>query len=313
MLPADAHLWAGWSARADVGRPQAGLLGDFSCQSAALWAKLREGRVKMACPSKWGRGDALSSLAPAQEYRSRGCRRARTLFWRSQWLPSWQLAPRKKKPLFMWMSRFRLSLPTPASTSNRNGRAHSNRMPPAPPESAHFGVMAPLGAMTRGSVRRKDQSRIRDKVVKVARLGYVFRDILSPSRRIVSISQSRRLSPFHLLLWWRRARQSLHPSCQSQYMTSTVASSPIAALRPSRSAPTTPSVCRSVTRNALPERCQIPMPFHRPPCRSALRLTKAAIRREHSDRTRSPDPQDVQSRRPACFGLRGLSPNEARG
>ena len=107
-------------AGADVAMPQAAAFAEFSCQFRALWAIVHVGRTQAAFTSHKG---AAQSTLPAIKW-SRGCRALRLQYWHFAWLPSWQLAPRKKKKSFTWTSRpLRPSLSTPANTSKTKGRA----------------------------------------------------------------------------------------------------------------------------------------------------------------------------------------------
>ena len=105
---------------ADVAMPQPGALGIFSCQFGALSAIVHAGPSNLAYVSQWGpaQGTAL------QENRSRGCRAPKSPFWHFAWLPSWQHAPRKKKSSTLTNRRSPSSRPTPADTSNPDGRAY---------------------------------------------------------------------------------------------------------------------------------------------------------------------------------------------
>lgn len=105
---------------ADVAMPQPGALGIFSCQFGALSAIVHAGPSNLAYVSQWGpaQGTAL------QENRSRGCRAPKSPFWHFAWLPSWQHAPRKKKSSTLTNRRSPSSRPTPANTSNPDGRAY---------------------------------------------------------------------------------------------------------------------------------------------------------------------------------------------
>lgn len=102
----------------DAAGPQPMANSDFACQSGGLWAIVHSGRTQAVCTS--GRGPACCTAL--QENRSRGCRAPRS-FCRCAWLPSWQLALASRKKSFTWISRFRSSRPTPASTSKTIGRA----------------------------------------------------------------------------------------------------------------------------------------------------------------------------------------------
>jgi hypothetical protein len=105
---------------ADVAMPQPGALGIFSCQFGALSAIVHAGPSDLAYVSQWGpaQGTAL------QENRSRGCRASKSPFWHFAWLPSWLHAPRKKKSSTLTSRRSPSSRPTPANTSNPEGRAY---------------------------------------------------------------------------------------------------------------------------------------------------------------------------------------------
>ena len=106
--------------RADVAMPQAAAFTRFACQFRALSANVKIGRTQAAFTSQKG---AAQSTLPENKW-SRGCRAPRSPFLHFAWLPSWQLAPRKKKKSFTWTSRpLRPSLSTPANTSKTKGRA----------------------------------------------------------------------------------------------------------------------------------------------------------------------------------------------
>lgn len=107
------------AAGADVAMSQGVAFSEFSCQFRALWAIVHSGRSQAAFTSHKA---AAQSTLPANKW-SRGCRALKSPFWHFAWLPSWQLAPRKKKKSFMLTSRFRSSPSTPANTSKLRGRA----------------------------------------------------------------------------------------------------------------------------------------------------------------------------------------------
>ncbi len=115
-------------AGADVAMPHGAAFREVSFQFRALWAIVHPGRSQAAFTSHKA---AAQSTLPANKW-SRGCRALKSPFWHCAWLPSWQLAPRKKKS-FTLTSRFRSSPSTPANTNKLWARAlwaHSAR--PAP-------------------------------------------------------------------------------------------------------------------------------------------------------------------------------------
>ncbi len=104
----------------DVAMPQPKAFAHFSCQFRSLWAIVHAGRTQAAFTSHKG---AAQSTLPANKW-SRGCRALKSPFWHCAWLPSWPLAPSRKKKSFTSTSRpFRPSLSTPANTSKFKGRA----------------------------------------------------------------------------------------------------------------------------------------------------------------------------------------------
>ena len=127
VLPSAAGLWS------DVAESQATLLANSPCQRLRQCAKVTQGRTQAAFASHEGCAIGHSG-APFQEYRSRGCRRARKLSWRCAWLPLWQPAPAPSSlKSFMWTNRFRSSQHTPANTNKSVGRAAgSDPKQPAP-------------------------------------------------------------------------------------------------------------------------------------------------------------------------------------
>lgn len=106
---------------ADVGLPQDATDGRLHCQFASYSAMIRADRTQAV----YFLQRRLSGIkAPAfQEYWSRGCRRALVSFSVFACWPLWLLAPRKKKKLLLWKSRYQPSLPTLASTSDLVRRA----------------------------------------------------------------------------------------------------------------------------------------------------------------------------------------------
>lgn len=119
MHPQDVVLGLGVVQAADVAAQQVQPLDKFACQSMPLWAIVDAGRSQAALTSRKG----AAQSTPHQEKWSRGCRALKLQFWRFAWLPSWQLAP-KRKSRFTWTTA-RLSppnRPTPANTSNTIGR-----------------------------------------------------------------------------------------------------------------------------------------------------------------------------------------------
>jgi hypothetical protein len=131
MLLSQAISPAGQMFDPDVGTPQVGNLVRRLCLSVIRSDMVGSGRRLAAFNSGRGRVHA------PQERWSRGCRRADVSFWFSQWLLPLPLAPKKKKS---WLSRSRLSRPTPANTSNLPARARQPRHSgPAP----HFSDKRP--------------------------------------------------------------------------------------------------------------------------------------------------------------------------
>lgn len=114
------HLVAtgGFMALADAGLPQAAALSDSSCQFGHLSAIVHAGRTQAVCTSR--RGSACCTAL--QEHRSRECRAPRS-FCRCAWLPSWQLAPLRRKKSSTLTHRLLSNRPTPANTSKTKGRA----------------------------------------------------------------------------------------------------------------------------------------------------------------------------------------------
>lgn len=114
------HLVAtgGFMPLADAGLPQAAALSDSSCQFGHLSAIVHAGRTQAVCTSR--RGSACCTTL--QEHRSRECRAPRS-FCRCAWLPSWQLAPLRRKKSSTLTHRLLSNRPTPANTSKTKGRA----------------------------------------------------------------------------------------------------------------------------------------------------------------------------------------------
>jgi hypothetical protein len=111
---------------------QASALHLAACQYAGAWAMLHAGRTQAALTSHKGRGGNGCALFLIEEPRSRGCRRAPRSFlhWALWRLP--QHARPSRKKLYTWTNRqLRLNQPTPASTSNENGRATGAQPRPA--------------------------------------------------------------------------------------------------------------------------------------------------------------------------------------
>jgi hypothetical protein len=124
MQPLDMVKNTGLTLLADVGTSQADNLAQSLCSSIPVSDMVAIGRTQEACPSQWGRRHESSWLATLQEYRSRGCRRARRSFWPCAWLVLLPPAQRRsKKKWFTLTSRFRPSPFTPANTSNLPGQA----------------------------------------------------------------------------------------------------------------------------------------------------------------------------------------------
>ena len=118
----------GRSRAVDVAMPQQQALGKFPCYSRHLWAIVHVDQSQAVYPSE--RGSAQCTAL--EKNRSRGCRALRSPFLHCAWLRSSQLAPRKSKKLFMSMNQpSRQSQPTPASTSNHQGRVQGPQARPA--------------------------------------------------------------------------------------------------------------------------------------------------------------------------------------
>lgn len=107
----------------DVAESQPTILANSPCQTRRQSATVSSGRTQAAFASDEGYAIG-TSVAPFQEYRSRGCRRARKLSWPCAWLPSWQhVAVPSSLKSFTWTNRFRSSQATPANTNKSVGRA----------------------------------------------------------------------------------------------------------------------------------------------------------------------------------------------
>ena len=107
----------------DVAATQPVILANCAYPQSSIWDIVSKGRTQAAEASHRGLNLWAVPRAALQEYRSRGCLRARKLCWPSAWSLSSQPAPRKKPKSSMLTNRFRPSRPTPASTSNLFGRA----------------------------------------------------------------------------------------------------------------------------------------------------------------------------------------------
>ena len=105
---------------------------DSFCRSAAVWRRVHchftqfagrvmQGRTQAAFLLKRGARDDISPTL--QEYRSRGCLRAHVSFLVFACWPLWLLAQRKKSLSLSLKNQFRLSLPSPVSTSKTIWRA----------------------------------------------------------------------------------------------------------------------------------------------------------------------------------------------
>lgn len=141
---------SGNSGLSDVGTSQADNLGKRACLSTMVSAKVMAGRTQAALTSQWGRADEGSSDLTLQEYRSRGCRRARNSYWRCRWLLLWPLAPKKlKKKSYTLTSRFRPSLSTPANTSDLTGQGGKPRLNRPAPDNNRSVWRCPLGQTAR--------------------------------------------------------------------------------------------------------------------------------------------------------------------
>ena len=129
---------------ADVAAPQADNLVRLEWDLRATCAKVPSGRTQAAYTSERGQGDGVSSCLTPQENRSRGCRRAHVSFWFWLRLQLWLLAPRRKSRC---PSRSPRKSWTPASTSNRLGRANGGACPR--PALILSGVRFDLGRLIR--------------------------------------------------------------------------------------------------------------------------------------------------------------------
>ena len=113
------------SALADVALPQTYPFGEISYHFGHLSAKLYLGRTQAAFASQRGLDQRAVPLAALQEYRRRGCLRAKSYLHCASWLSPQHVRPRPKKSSTS-TSLFRLSQPTPANTSKTFGRAADN-------------------------------------------------------------------------------------------------------------------------------------------------------------------------------------------
>ena len=93
------------------------------CKGRTQAAFASDERCAIGCPD-----------ATFQEYRRRGCRRARKLSWRCVLWPLLLPAHPSSLKSFMWTNRFRLSQSTPANTNNPVGRA-AGKSPVRPAQS----------------------------------------------------------------------------------------------------------------------------------------------------------------------------------
>ena len=122
MLPPDFVAAQRSEPGDDVAESQGPNLGNKACQSQRQSATVSSGRTQAAFASHEGCAIGRSE-ATFQEYRSRGCRRARKLSWHCAWWPLWQpVAVPSSLKSFMWTSRFRSRPPTPANTNKSVGR-----------------------------------------------------------------------------------------------------------------------------------------------------------------------------------------------
>lgn len=158
MPTPDMVLCGGAIGASDVAESQAANLLARPCQTQRQSARVQTGRTQAAFASEEGCAIG-SSGATFQEYRSRGCRRARKLSWRCAWWPLWQLAalPKSLKS-FMWTSPFRSSPPTPANTSKSVGRAaegSSARPAQSAPRSPNRRFRARPAPLDRATVLRR--------------------------------------------------------------------------------------------------------------------------------------------------------------
>lgn len=111
--------------RPDVAESQAANLAQSACQMAKTCAKIGRGRTQAAFASQRGLDQRAVPLAALQEYRRRGCLRAKSYLHCASWLSPQHVRPRPKKSSTS-TSLFRLSQPTPANTSKTFGRAADN-------------------------------------------------------------------------------------------------------------------------------------------------------------------------------------------
>ena len=146
MIPQDMVAVQVPETASDVAESQAPNLAQTPCQTWRQSATVAAGRSQAAFAS-----DERCAIgypdATFQEYRRRGCRRARKLSWRCVLWPLLLPARPSNLKSFMWTSQFRLSLSTPANTNKSVGRAAKGFLArPAP--SLHPLPAPRLGAIT---------------------------------------------------------------------------------------------------------------------------------------------------------------------
>lgn len=122
MYPQDVVVAPLYALPADVAESQAPNLARTPCQTWRQSATVLAGRSQAAFASDEGCAIGCPD-ATFQEYRRRGCRRARKLSWRCVLWPLRLPAHPSSLKSFMLTSRFRPSQSTPANTNNPVGRA----------------------------------------------------------------------------------------------------------------------------------------------------------------------------------------------
>lgn len=130
MLAQNVVIPTGHTQGRDVGTPQAVNLDRRACHSIYPWGMVTAGRAKSALIDNLVLGVGKRPQTPQERWR-RGCRRADVLFWSSQFWQHWLLAHVRNQSKSL--SRFRLSRPTPANSSDLSARAPQLRLSgPAP-------------------------------------------------------------------------------------------------------------------------------------------------------------------------------------
>lgn len=139
MLLPHLVIQSAQAARPDVAESQAANLASTACQILENWANVPAGRTQAAFASQRGLDQRAFPLTALQEYRRRGCLRAKSFLQCASWLSPQHVRQRPKRSSTS-TSLFRLSRPTPASTSKTSGRAVFN----LPGRPARFRIAAPL-------------------------------------------------------------------------------------------------------------------------------------------------------------------------